>query len=495
MPSAALGAKSVAMPARKSCVRTTRTRTMSRMTRTSPMKIRRSALIGTTIASFNRGTVLVLELDDEPDRARASGHAGTDLGPACASGDVGRARVQVRVVDQDDHAAARAAAAGGLRSPAGRARPAGDRDRAGTGDRLRREEDDIAAATAATAGVAGRGAAAATTARAAQDERAVGRPAGEGLVEGAKTALEGSWRSDPTRRAPAESAARAARAAVATLPGVGRSTRGPDGPDTTGSTGPAEAHRPRGAGTAAEFAGGGSTNLAEGPVDRRGARDEDPRVPRGERETGIYCERGAVDITRQRDVRRDRADAWSNAVAAVAVDGVSAAAAGRSLPCRRPGDHREYGAVRAVRDTAEQTGCAALDEACGAQAAERDRARRRQGGQAREVASDRAVAGDRHTSRTRDQAGHIEGRADRRRTEDRRGRRRLPEVHAVRRRAADVDCSSGVPVVDHERGRGHCRSGDRTTERRVTSHRERAREGGRPRHTEGARQGRREGHA
>src|SRR2546430_2475835 len=119
MPSAALGAKSVAMPARKSCVRTTRTRTMSRMTRTSPMKIRRSALIGTTIASFNRGTVLVLELDDEPDRARASGHAGTDLGPACASVDVGRARVQVRVVDQDDHAAARAAAAAGVRSAGG----------------------------------------------------------------------------------------------------------------------------------------------------------------------------------------------------------------------------------------------------------------------------------------------------------------------------------------------------------------------------------------
>src|SRR5205807_2137000 len=217
MTSAALGAKSVAIPARSSCVRTTSTRTMSTMRRTSPMKIRRSALIGTTIASFNRGTVLVLELDDEPDRARASGHAGTDLGPACASGDVGRARVQVRVVDQDDHAAARAAAAAGVR-------------------------------------------------------------------------------------------ARAARAAVATLPGVGRSTRGPDGPDTTCSTGPAEPHRPRGAGTAAEFAAGGRTRHLEGPVDRRGARDEDPRVPRGERDTGRYRQRRAVDVTRQRH-RCDRSAA------------------------------------------------------------------------------------------------------------------------------------------------------------------------------------------
>src|SRR5205807_517120 len=168
------------------------------------MKIRRSALIGTTIASFNRGTVLVLELDDDPGRACGPGHPGTDLGPACAAGHVGRARVRVRVVDQDDHAAARAAAAAGVRSRAGRSRPA-----------------------------------------------------------------------------PAESAARAARAAVATLPGVRRSTRGPDGPDTTGSTGPAEAHRPCGAGTAAEFTAGGRTRHLEGPVDRRGAGDEDPRVPRG----------------------------------------------------------------------------------------------------------------------------------------------------------------------------------------------------------------------
>src|SRR5205807_2190160 len=233
MTSAALGAKSVAIPARNSCVRTTSTRTMSTMRRTSPMKIRRSALIGTTIASFNRGTVLVLELDDEPDRARASGHAGTDLGPACASGAVGRARVQVRVVDQHDHAAARAAAAARLRPRPARPRP---------------------------------------------------------------------------RRAPGESAARAARAAVATLPGVGRSTRGPDGPDTTCSTGPAEPHRPRGAGTAAEFAAGGRTRHLEGPVDRRGARDEDPRVPRGERDTGRYRQRRAVDVTRQRH-RCDRSAA------------------------------------------------------------------------------------------------------------------------------------------------------------------------------------------
>src|SRR5256886_3944921 len=371
MPSAALGAKSVAMPARKSCVRTTRTRTMSRMTRTSPMKIRRSALIGTTIASFNRGTVLVLELDDDPDRARASGHTGTNLGPACAGGHVGRARVGVRVVDQDDHAAAPAAAAAGVRSRAGRARPAGDRDRAGTGDRLRREEDDIAAATATAAGAA-RGAAAAATAGAAQDLRAIEPPAGEGLVEGAKTALEGTWHSDHTRRAPGESAARAARAAAATLPGVGRSARGPDGPDTTGSTGSAGAHRPRGAGTAAELAGGGCTRHAEGRVDRRRARDEDPRVPRGERETGIYRQRGAVDITRQRGVRRDRADAWSNAVAAIAVDGVSAAAGGRSLPGRRAGAGRgENLAARASPERAQQAG-RAVDDA-GAQVAERDR--------------------------------------------------------------------------------------------------------------------------
>src|SRR5437879_9695220 len=220
MTSAALGAKSVAIPARNSCVRTTSTKTISRMKRTSPMKIRRSALIGTTIASFNRGTVLVLELDDDPGRARCSSHAGTDLGPACAAGHVGRARVRVRVVDQDDHAAARAAAAAGVRSRAGRARPPGDRDRAGTGDRLRREEDDIAAAATTAAGVAGRGAAAAAAARAAQDERAIEPPAGEGSVEGAKTAAEGRWHSDRTRRAPGESAARAARPALATLPGA-----------------------------------------------------------------------------------------------------------------------------------------------------------------------------------------------------------------------------------------------------------------------------------
>src|SRR5438132_285315 len=223
MTSAALGAKSVAIPARNSCVRTTSTRTMSRMTRISPMKIRRSALIGTTIASFNRGTVLVLELDDDPGRACGPGHPGTDLGPACAAGHVGRARVRVRVVDQDDHAAARAAAAAGVRSRAGRARPAG----AGT----------------------------------------------------------------------------------------------------TGSTGPAEAHRPCGAGTAAEFTAGGRTRHLEGPVDRRGAGDEDPRVPRGERDTGRYRQRRAVDVTRQRH-RWDRsaAEPRGRAVAAIAVHSVPATA-------------------------------------------------------------------------------------------------------------------------------------------------------------------------
>src|SRR5438309_4117095 len=448
MTSAALGAKSVAIPARNSCVRTTSTRTMSTMRRTSPMKIRRSALIGTTIASFNRGTVLVLELDDEPDRARASGHAGTDLGPACASGDVGRARVQVRVVDQDDHAAARAAAAAGVRSRAGRARPAGDRDRAGTGDRLRREEDDIAAATAATAGVAGRGAAAATTARAAQDERAIEPPAGEGLVEGAKTALEGSWHSDRTRRAPGESAARAARAAVATLPGVRRSTRGPDGPDTTGSTGPAEAHRPRGAGTAAEFAGGGSTNLAEGPVDRRGARDEDPRVPRGERETGIYCERGAVDITRQRDVRRDRADAWSNAVAAVAVDGVSAAAAGRRLPYRHSARERQDVSVRArgVRQRAQDATGGIRHDARGVERRDRERATR-----------------DRETVRGGEQAAHSERAGDRGVTA-RRGDLELAgvDVHITGDRRVAGKCGDDELVRVHREVARHAQgAGDR----------------------------------
>src|SRR5437879_1207553 len=399
MTSAALGAKSVAIPARNSCVRTTSTRTMSTMRRTSPMKIRRSALIGTTIASFNRGTVLVLELDADPGRARGPGHPGTDLGPACASGDVGRARVQVRVVDQDDHAAARAAAAAGVRSRAGRARPAGDRDRAGTGDRLRREEDDIAAATAATAGVAGRGAAAATTARAAQDERAIEPPAGEGLVEGAKTALEGSWHSDRTRRAPGESAARAAGAAVATLPGVGRSTRGPDGPDTTCSTGPAEPHRPRGAGTAAEFAAGGRTRHLEGPVDRRGARDEDPRVPRGERDTGRYRQRRAVDVTRQRHrCDRSAAEASSRAVAAVALEGVSATAAGRRLPYRHSASERQDVSVhaRGVQQRAQDARGGVRHDARGVERRDRERATR-----------------DRETVRGGEQAAHSECAGDR----------------------------------------------------------------------------------
>src|SRR5437879_4922375 len=386
MTSAALGAKSVAIPARNSCVRTTSTRTMSTMRRTSPMKIRRSALIGTTIASFNRGTVLVLDLDDDPGRARGPGHPGTDLRAARAAGYVGRARERVRVVDQDDHAAARAAAAAGVRPRPRCARPRGDRDRAGSGDRLRREEDDIAAATAATAGVAGRGAAAATTARAAQDERAIEPPAGEGLVEGAKTALEGSWHSDHTRRAPRESAARAARAAVATLPGVGRSTRGPDGPDTTGSTGPTEAHRPRGAGTAAEFAGGGRTRHLEGPVDRRGARDEDPRVPRGDRDTASYRQRRAVDVTRQRDGRGDpAAERGIRAVAAIAVDGVSAAATGRCLERRRAARAVacEDLTGRPVPDLSQHPG-GVVHEARG-EPAERDRTRGCQGGETREI--------------------------------------------------------------------------------------------------------------
>src|SRR5213076_1275060 len=82
--SAASGAKSVAMPARKSWVRTTSTRTIRTISTRSMRKMRRSALIGTTIAFWvkpdtsdqvaDRGTSRqLLELGD----AYAAGRART----------------------------------------------------------------------------------------------------------------------------------------------------------------------------------------------------------------------------------------------------------------------------------------------------------------------------------------------------------------------------------------------------------------------------------
>src|SRR5437879_13866797 len=94
------------MPARKSCVRATSTRRMSTMSTRSITKIRRSALIGTTMAFLlkpdtsdqvadrqTRAELLELGDADDPSRAdSAGGRRGVARGAGAAASAVGLAR-------------------------------------------------------------------------------------------------------------------------------------------------------------------------------------------------------------------------------------------------------------------------------------------------------------------------------------------------------------------------------------------------------------------
>src|SRR5919204_3168813 len=153
MTSAALGEKSVEMPARKSCVRTTSTTRISAMRMSSITKMRRSAATGMTIdPSLILATLPRLVLEEQYDACRRRGRrGGRSDRPIGSGGYVDRARRAAPVHDHHDAAATARADATGTRSVA--AVSAVRVDRAAVGDRLRDDQDLPAAGTAAAAGV------------------------------------------------------------------------------------------------------------------------------------------------------------------------------------------------------------------------------------------------------------------------------------------------------------------------------------------------------